>query len=152
MDTTTTQTSGTGSVFGIVIACLFAIVMIAAMWKVFTKAGYPGWAAIVPFYNTYTLLKIVGRPGWWLVLMFIPFVNVVIAIIVAIDLAKSFGKSGVFAFFGLILFSFIGYSILGFGSARYLGPAAAGPATQDPGQQYPGPQPGQPSPAQQSGH
>jgi hypothetical protein len=151
MDTTTTQGTG-ASVFGIVVACIFAIVMIAAMWKIFTKAGYPGWAAIIPFYNTYILLKIVGRPGWWLILMFIPLVNIVIAIIVAIDLAKSFGKSGVFAFFGLILFSFIGYCILGFGNARYVGPAAAGPAPQDPGEQYPGPQPGQVSPAQQNGH
>ena len=64
-----------------------------AGWKVFTKAGQPGWAILIPFYNTYVLLKIVGRPGWWLVLMFIPLVNIVIAIIVAIDLAKSFGKS-----------------------------------------------------------
>jgi hypothetical protein len=66
--------------------------------------------------------------------MFIPFVDIVIGIIVAFDLAKSFGKSGVFGFFGLIVFS-----ILGFGPARYLGPAAAGPASQDP-RQYPVPQ------------
>jgi hypothetical protein len=121
------------------------IVVIAAIWKVFTKAGRPGWAAIVPFYSAYVLLKIVGRPGWWLVLMFIPLVNIVIGIIVAIDLAKSFGKGGLFGFFGLIVFSIIGYCILGFGSARYLGPAAAGGVAQYPGgQQYPGQQyPGQ---------
>lgn len=113
-------------VFGLAVAVL----LIAAMWKVFTKAGKPGWAAIIPFYNAYTLLKIVGRPGWWLVLMFIPLVNFVIAIIVMIDLAKSYGKGGLFAFFGLIVFPYVGYCMLGFGKARYLGPAAAGPAQQ----------------------
>jgi Na+/proline symporter len=124
----------TGATIGLVIFGLaVAVVGIAAMWKVFTKAGKPGWAAIIPFYNAYTLLKVVGRPGWWLVLLFIPLVNIVIAIVVMVDLAKSFGKGGLFAFFGLIVFSFIGYCILGFGKARYLGPAGAGPSQQ----QYP---------------
>jgi hypothetical protein len=146
--TTTTASSWLSPVL-IVFYLILVIVLIAAMWKIFTKAGHPGWAAIVPFYNIYILLKIVGRPGWWLLLMFIPFVDIVIGIIVAFDLAKSFGKSGVFGFFGLFVFSIIGYCILGFGPARYLGPAAAGPASQDPGQ-YPGPQPGRPSQAQQT--
>jgi uncharacterized membrane protein YhaH (DUF805 family) len=68
-------------------------------------------------------LKIVGRPGWWLVLFIIPFVNIVIWIIVAIDLAKSFAKSTGFAI-GLIFLDFIFIPILGFGSAEYAGPAA----------------------------
>ncbi|PPK67485.1 DUF5684 domain-containing protein [Actinokineospora auranticolor] len=105
------------------IGLAFAVVGIVAMWRIFTKAGQPGWAAIVPFYNTYTLLKIVGRPGWWLALLFIPLVNIVILIIVVVDLAKAFGKGGGFAFV-LIFFSFIGMLILAFGSARYLGPVA----------------------------
>lgn len=113
----------------IIVYLVILVVMIVAMWKIFTKAGQPGWAAIVPFYNFYVMLKIVGRPGWWLVLLFIPLVNLVIAIIVAVDLAKSFGKGGGFAVL-LILLPFIGYPILGFGSDRYLGPAALG------GQQY----------------
>jgi hypothetical protein len=65
------------------ISLALSIFVIASFWKVFTKAGQPGWAAIVPFYNTYVLLKVVGRPGWWLVLFFIPIANIVIAIIVA---------------------------------------------------------------------
>src|SRR6266567_5944750 len=68
-----------------------AILAIIGMWKVFEKARQPGWASLVPFYNFYILLKIVGRPGWWLVLVFIPIVGIVIAAIVAIDVAKSFG-------------------------------------------------------------
>lgn len=125
--TTTLTTADAGALMGILLgvglaALALGVLMIIAMWRVFTKAGQPGWAAIVPIYNTYVLFKIVGRPGWWVVLMFIPIVNVVIAIIAMLDLARSFGKSGVFGFFGLVVFGFVGLFILGFGSARYLGP------------------------------
>ncbi len=100
------------------------VVLIAAMWKIFTKAGKPGWAAIVPFYNIIVLLEIVGRPVWWFVMLLIPVVNLVFAFILAIDLAKSFGKGTGFAM-GLIFIGPIFYPILGFGSARYQGPAVA---------------------------
>jgi hypothetical protein len=100
------------------------VVLVAAMWKIFVKAGKPGWAAIVPFYNIIVLLEIVGRPVWWIVLMLIPFVNFIFLFIIAIDLAKSFGKGIGFAL-GLIFVSPVFYPILGFGSAQYQGPAAA---------------------------
>jgi len=100
--------------------------MVVAMWKLFVKAGQPGWASIIPIYNWYILLKIVGRPGWWLILMFIPFVNFVFIILLLIDLARSFGKGGGFAA-GLILLAPIFIVILGLGDARYVGPAAAAP-------------------------
>jgi hypothetical protein len=111
-------------VFGLILAVV-AIFMIAAVWKVFTKAGQPGWAAIIPIYNLYVQLKIVGRPGWWLILFIIPFVNIIVSLIVAVDLAKSFGKGAGFGVVGLWLFGIIGYPVLGFGSATYRGPAAA---------------------------
>ncbi len=94
------------------------VVMIAAMWKVFDKAGEPGWAAIVPIYNLYVLLKIAGRPGWWILLFLIPFVNFVIAIIVAFDVAKRFGKEAGFAL-GLVFLPFIFYPLLAWGDAQY---------------------------------
>jgi len=103
----------------------FMILVIAACWKIFTKAGQPGWAAIIPIYNWYILCKIVGRPGWWVILLLIPFINFIIGIILCIDLAKSFGK-GVGFGIGLILLGVIFFPILGFGSAQYLGPAAGG--------------------------
>ena|ERR1017187_7474870 len=105
--------------------CYFAIVilLIVAMWKVFSKAGQPGWACIIPIYNLYVLCKIAGRPGWWVLLMLIPFVNFIILIIIAIDIAKAFGK-GVGFGIGLILLPFIFYPILGFGSAQYQGSTA----------------------------
>ena len=70
----------------------FVILMIAAMWKVFSKAGQPGWAALIPIVNVYFLCKVAGRPGWWLILMLIPLVNFIILIILDIDVAKNFGK------------------------------------------------------------
>jgi len=101
------------------------VIIIIGAWKVFEKAGQPGWAILIPFYNLWILLKIVGRPGWWLLLYLIPVVNVVIGIIVAIDLAKAFGQGAAFGFFLVFLFCGIGYLILGFGNYRYLGPPNA---------------------------
>ena len=114
-----------GGFVGGLIGLIFAVLVIAGMWKIFTKAGKPGWASLIPIYNLFVLLKIVGRPGWWLILFLIPFVNVVILILVNMDLAKSFGKSPfVWGFLLLTLLNAIGYILLGFGSATYQGPAA----------------------------
>jgi hypothetical protein len=107
-----------------IIGLLIALFLIVAMWKVFTKAGQPGWASIIPIYNLYVWCKIVGRPGWWIILLLIPFVNFIIGIILSIDLAKSFGK-GVGFGIGLALLGVIFWPILGFGSAQYQGPSAA---------------------------
>jgi len=102
---------------------------IVGMWKLFSKAGQPGWAVLIPVYGSYVLLKIGGMSGWWLLLLFIPVVNIPILIVEAYHIAKSFGKSGVFGFFLLFLFP-IGYMILGFGNSRYLGPLAHRPLPQ----------------------
>jgi hypothetical protein len=111
----------------IIFGLLVALLLIVAMWKVFTKAGQPGWASIIPIYNIYIWCKIVGRPWWWILLMLIPFVNFIVAIILCIDLAKSFGK-GVGFGIGLALLGIIFFPILGFGSAQYQGPSAGGSA------------------------
>jgi len=114
---------GIGAVIGLVIYLAIIVVVIAGMWKMFVKAGQPGWGCIIPFYNLYLLCKIAGRPGWWLILLLIPFVSIIFAIIVMVDIAKSFGKGIGFAI-GMILLGFIFIPILGFGSATYQGPAA----------------------------
>lgn len=98
---------------------------IAAYWKVFAKAGRPGWGAIIPIYNVYLLVKVAGRPGWWVILYVIPVVDIVIHLVISLDIARNFGKGSGFGVVGLWLFSFVGFPILGFGSARYQGPAAA---------------------------
>lgn len=115
------QYGGVGAVGGIIYLAII-VVMVAAMWKVFTKAGQPGWACLIPIYNFYIVLKIVGKPGWWLLLLLIPLVNFVIAILVTNGLAKSFGKGTGFTV-GLLLLPFIFYPILGFGDAKYLSSA-----------------------------
>jgi hypothetical protein len=94
------------------------VVILASVWKVYTKAGKPGWAALVPLYNLYVLFVIAGKPGWWLVLTFIPLVNIIVWIIAILALSKRFGKGGGFAA-GLILLPFIFYPILGFGDSKY---------------------------------
>ena len=101
---------------------VLSVIIIAAMWKIFSKAGEPGWAAIIPIYNLFVWCKIVGRPAWWILLLLICFP--IFYIILCIDLAKSFGKGVGFAI-GMILLSIIFFPILGFGSATYQGPSAA---------------------------
>ena len=115
------------SAVSIIFGLLIALLLIVAMWKVFTKAGQPGWASIIPIYNLYIWCKIVGRPWWWILLMLIPFVNFIICIILCIDLAKSFGK-GVGFGIGLALLGIIFFPILAFGSAQYQGPSAGSTA------------------------
>src|SRR6266487_4314591 len=115
------------SPLSMIVGLLIALLLIVAMWKVFTKAGQPGWASIIPIYNLYIWCKIVGRPWWWILLMLIPFVNIIILIILCIDTAKSFGKGAGFGI-GLALLGVIFWPILGFGSAQYQGPAVAQPA------------------------
>jgi hypothetical protein len=124
------------------LACFYIIyfaviaLWIVGMWKVYLKANKPGWAAIIPIYNIIVLLELAGRPGWWVILYFIPIVNIIVLAIVSIDVAASFGK-GVGYGIGLWLLPFIFYLMLGFGSAQYQGPAAAqGQTPQAPPPQY----------------
>jgi hypothetical protein len=119
----TSPSAGVSPVF-MIVWLLVVVLMIAAMWKIFTKAGQPGWADIIPIYNMYIWCKIVGRPGWWVILMLIPFVNFIILIILCVDLAKSFGKGAGFGV-GLAFLGIIFLPILAFSSATYQGPSAA---------------------------
>ncbi len=94
------------------------ILVLVGGWKMYVKAGKPGWGVIIPFYNTYLLCKIAGRPGWWLILFFIPIVNIIIWLIVALGVAENFGHG---AGYGILLWLFtpIMFLVLGFGSDQY---------------------------------
>ena len=105
----------------IIFLVAFVVFIIAAMWKVFEKAGQPGWAAIIPIYNIYIMTKIGGKPGIWTLFCIIPIVNYVFMIWLTNMISKSFGKDEGFTA-GLIFLGFIFWPILGFGSAKYLGP------------------------------
>jgi len=102
-----------------VIGFIVYVITVIALWKVFTKAGHPGWLAIIPIVNLFVLTKIAGFSYWLGLLYLIPIVNIVLHIIVALRVGKGFGKGVGFSIFLLWLFSFIGYLILGFGSDTY---------------------------------
>lgn len=112
------------------------IFTIVAMWKVFVKAGREGWAALIPVYSGWVNAEIAGKPGWWALVGLggaIPFFGFaasigafVLSIIVAIELAKAFGKDPVFSLL-LIFVPPVGYGILGFGKATYTKPVITGP-------------------------
>jgi len=112
------------SVPAIVVGLVLAVVMIVAMWKIFTKAGEAGWKSIIPIYDVYVLFRIAGLNPWLFLLLLIPVVNLVIAIVLALKLGEVFGKSAMWSIFLLVIFSTIGYLILGFGSAQYRRPLA----------------------------
>ena len=125
-----TDGGGAGLVVFVILELALIVLMIAGMWKTFAKAGEPGWAAIIPIYNTIVMLKIAGRPIWWILLLLIPCVGIVFIVILCIDLAKSYGHGAGYGL-GLLLLPFIFWPMLGFGSSTYVGPAAqAGPASQ----------------------
>ncbi len=103
-----------------IVVLVIGIIAIVACWKIFTKAGEPGWASIVPFYSQYVLFKIAMGNGWFFLLQLVPLVNVVIAFLVYIKLAQAFGK-GVGFGLGLIFLNPIFVLILAFGDAEYVG-------------------------------
>ena len=102
--------------------CVFALVVtiIAGMWKTFVKAGQPGWGVLIPIYNAYLLTQIAKKPGWWVLLLLIPLVNIVVHVIVSVGVAENFGKGAGFGI-GLFLLPMIFYPVLGFGDATYAG-------------------------------
>jgi hypothetical protein len=125
---------------------LVCVVIIIASWKLYTKAGKPGWAAIIPVYSTIVWLRIIGKPTWWTVFFMLPIVysyslgqrlyqpvwliilflivivNTVFSVWITNLLGKSFGQKLGFTF-GLVLLPFVFYPILAFGNYQYLGPA-----------------------------
>jgi hypothetical protein len=110
---------GTGTILFLLV---LVIIMIIAEWKIYEKAGKPGWAVLIPIYNVIVMLEIIGKPWWWLLLLLIPGVNFVISIMMVYYLAKSFGYGVAFTL-GLIFLNPIFILILGFGDAKYVGPA-----------------------------
>ena len=104
------------------------VLLIVALWKIFEKAGKPGWAVLIPFYNFVVLLEIVKKPIWWIIWLFVPIANIVIVVWVTNLLSKSFGKNEGFTL-GLLFLSVIFYPILAFGNAKYNGLASSNKTT-----------------------
>ena len=123
MEPTTTQAGAGLGAIGILYLALI-VFLIVTMWKIFTKAGKPGWASLIPIYNVFVMLDIAGKPAWWFLLFLIPFVNFIVGILVIAGIATNFGKGGGFVV-GMILLPIVFYPILAFGSAQYSKPAVA---------------------------
>jgi hypothetical protein len=111
------EMQGYGMVTWIIILAII-VFQIAAWWRVFEKAGKPGWAAIIPIYNIVVLIQIAGKPVWWIILCLIPIVNLIVLLLISLGVAKNFGKGTLFGL-GLLLLGFIFYPILGFGDDQY---------------------------------
>lgn len=106
---------------GIIFPLLIMIFIIVSLWKVFVKAGQPGWAVLVPIYNLYIMTVIAKKPAWWLaIILLVPIANIIFLIMLYNAIAKAFGKDSGFTV-GLILLGFIFWPILGFGDAKYQG-------------------------------
>lgn len=125
MDYNSTSSASAGvGIFGTLVPLIIAVLIIASLWKIFEKAGKPGWAALIPIYNLVILVEIVGKPPIWVLWLLIPCAQFVFIIWLTNLLAKSFGKTEGFTV-GLILLGPVFYPLLGFGDATYLGPSAA---------------------------
>jgi hypothetical protein len=118
--TTPTATPSIPPIFWIIYIAVI-VFYIACEWIIFGKANQPGWAAIIPIYNTIVFLHIIGRSGWWFLIFFVPFVNIIFGIIFLHEFSKAFGHGFGFTL-GLIFLSFIFIPILAFGGSRYVGP------------------------------
>ncbi|QCB94121.1 DUF5684 domain-containing protein [Cellulomonas shaoxiangyii] len=112
--------AGVGSLIGLVLGI---VIMGLPLYGIFTKAGEAGWKGFVPILNTIVLLKIAGRPLWWVLLMLVPVVNVVVAVILWNDLSTSFGHGTGFTV-GLVLLPFVFLYVLWLDGSTYRGPAA----------------------------
>jgi hypothetical protein len=136
-----------GAVMFLLVFVVFMLLPLIGVWKVFSKAGKPGWAAIIPIYNLVILMEIIGQPTSRIIWHIIPFVNIYFAIVDTLALLRTFGKDIGYLIF-IMFFPYIAWPMLGFGSATYLGPQAAGgggapPPPAPPPQKRSGPPPGQ---------
>jgi Family of unknown function (DUF5684) len=104
-------------------------ITVVSYWRMYEKAGRPGWASVVPIYNLVVLLQICGKPVWWVILYFIPFLNLVVAVLCCFAVAEKFGKDKAFGL-GLALLPFIFAPLLAFGDAVFIG--TPGGDTADP--------------------
>ena len=110
--------SGEPSPIAALVVLVVLVIFFTSLWKIFSKAGRPGWLSLVPIVNVYYLILIANRPGWWILFFLIPIVNVVVAILVTIGVANKFGKGSLFGV-GMVFLPFIFYPLLAFTNTNY---------------------------------
>lgn len=111
------ESSG-GGAFSIIFWLALVALYIVTMWKVYTKAGQPGVASIIPIYNLVVLFRVGGKPGWWVLLNLIPIVDIIVLWLASVGIAKRFGKGVLFGA-GLFFLPFIFFPVLAFGGTNY---------------------------------
>ncbi len=109
-----------GLAYLLTVGLIIWLIGILSLWQVFYKAGEDGWKSIIPIYNTYILSKIGGQPIWVFLILFLPFIGLIGSLLIALGVAKAFGKEPWFGFI-LFFFSFFGYMYLGWGQSEYVG-------------------------------
>lgn len=142
------QSNSPDVLFSVIVTIIYVVVIVLSLvgfWKLFKKAGRPGWHCLIPVFSTYQLIKISNKPGWWLILMFIPIVQILFSLLIYIELAKAFGRSTAFGALLLWLFP-IGFLIIGFGKSKYIYGAPSSTLVQA---QTPTPPPTPTAPTQQ---
>ena len=126
-----------GNMFGLIFGLIylaFIVAIFVGMWKMYEKAGKPGWASLIPIYNIIVLHEMIGRDLVKILLLFIPFINLYFFVTLYVSLAKSFGKRETGEY---ILTIFFAPFYLGLGSAQYVGPSE-GPSAELGGIATPG--------------
>ena len=94
---------------------LVQVVHFIGTWKLYVSAGRKSWEAAIPVYNAIVLLKIIGRPSWWTILLFLPIINLIVFPVIWVETLRSFGKNSTldkvlgFATFGLYI-AYISYT------------------------------------------
>lgn len=109
-----------GAAIGIILYFAIIIAIFVGVWKAFVKAGQPGWALLIPIYPLYCMTQMANKPGWWVLLFFVPIANIVVMFILMMEIAKNFGKSSGFGV-GMVLMGGIFWPILGYGDAQFNG-------------------------------
>ena len=110
-------------VFWLAVTLILSLLSLISMWKLFRKAGQPGWKSIIPVYNMYVMLKISGCPGWWLALCFVPYINLIVAVLAADAFVKAYGRLGIgpvlmYVFLAPFYLPYLAFSR----NVRYMGP------------------------------
>jgi len=105
-----------------IIFLVFIIGTTIGHWMLFEKAGVAGWKSLIPFYSSYCVIKLVGKPTWWIVYLFIPIVNTFAYYILIFDLLRCFGKNSLTSQLIALFAAFIYLPVLGFNKdVKYLG-------------------------------
>ena len=106
--------------FLVIFWIVMTVVLIVANWKIFTKAGKPGWAILIPIYNIIVMMQIIKKPLWWVIILFVPIVDIVFVILIVYNLVIRFGQPGWHVILALFL-GIIYYPYLAFSKAEYQG-------------------------------